>query len=76
VFRGLTERDKQGILASYFTCVEYLDKNVGLVLDALDRSGRAGNTLVVFLSDHGLFLGEHAGSKSTRCTSPPCGRLC
>jgi choline-sulfatase len=58
-FRGLSEQDKQGILASYYTSVEFMDKNVGLVLDALERSGRAKDTLVIYLSDHGLLLGQH-----------------
>jgi len=58
-FRGMADQDKQGILASYYTSVEFMDKNVGLVLDALERSGRANDTLVVYLSDHGLFLGQH-----------------
>jgi choline-sulfatase len=59
VFRDLTDNEKQGIAAAYYTSVEYLDKNVGAVLDALDRSGRAADTVVVYLSDHGYLLGQH-----------------
>jgi choline-sulfatase len=59
VFRDLTEQEKQGIAAAYYTSVEFMDKNVGLVLDALDRSGRAADTVVVYLSDHGYLLGQH-----------------
>ncbi len=59
VFRDLTPREKQGIMAAYYTSVEFLDRNVGRVLDALDRSGQAGNTVVVYLSDHGYMLGQH-----------------
>jgi choline-sulfatase len=59
VFRGLSERDKQGIIASYYTSVEFLDKNVGLVLAALDRLGLADNTLVIYIGDHGYCLGHH-----------------
>ncbi len=59
VFLDLTEREKQGIAAAYYTSVEFMDKNVGLVLDALDRSGRAGETIVIYLSDHGYLLGQH-----------------
>ena len=59
VFRDLTDRQKQGIAAAYYTSVEFLDKNVGLVMDALDRSGRANDTIVVYLSDHGYLLGQH-----------------
>jgi len=39
--------------AAYAALVETLDRSVGRVLDALDETGAAGNTLVVFLSDNG-----------------------
>ncbi len=59
VFRDLTPADKQGIAAAYYTSVEFMDKNVGLVLDALERSGQATDTIVIYLSDHGYMLGQH-----------------
>lgn len=59
VFEGLTKQDKQGIIRSYYTSVEYLDKNVGLVLDAIDNLGLSENTLVVYVGDHGYLLGHH-----------------
>ena len=59
VFQTLTDDDKRGIAAAYYTSSEYLDRNVGLVLDTLERSGLADNTLVVFTSDHGYLLGHH-----------------
>ena len=43
----------------YFANISYLDAQVGKVLDALERSGKADSTVVVFLSDHGYHLGEH-----------------
>jgi arylsulfatase A-like enzyme len=36
-----------------------VDRSVGRILDALRRTGRLGNTLVVFMSDNGLAWGEH-----------------
>lgn len=36
-----------------------MDREIGKILDALDRLGMADNTLVVFTSDHGHFLGQH-----------------
>jgi arylsulfatase A-like enzyme len=70
VFRDLNGRHKQGIQAAYATSAEYLDKNVGLVLDALDRSPCAANTLVVFTSDHGYLLGEHGRFEKHCCYEP------
>lgn len=36
-----------------------LDEHVGQILHALEESGQAGNTLVIYASDHGEMLGEH-----------------
>jgi choline-sulfatase len=59
VFKDLTEADKRGIIASYYTSTEYLDKNVGLVLDGLKELGLSENTLVIFVGDNGYLLGDH-----------------
>lgn len=59
LFRNLTDDERRGIIASYYTSVEYLDKNVGLVLDALKKQGLDENTLVVFISDNGYLLHDH-----------------
>jgi choline-sulfatase len=70
VFRELTDADKRGILAAYSTSAEFLDKNVGLVLDVLDRSAHANNTLVLFTSDHGYLLGQHGRFEKHCCLEP------
>lgn len=59
VFRDLTEEDKRGITAAYYTSVEYLDKNVGLVLQELKTLGLEEETLVIYIGDHGYLLGHH-----------------
>jgi choline-sulfatase len=59
VFKDMTEAEKCGSIAAYHTSVEFLDHSVGRVLDALDQSGQAANTLVVYLADHGYLLGQH-----------------
>lgn len=58
-FRDLRPPEMRGIVASYYTSVEYLDHNVGRVLDALDRLGLDENTLVIYVGDHGYLLGHH-----------------
>ena len=42
----------------YLACVAFADAQVGKVLDALDKSGYANNTIVIFTSDHGYHMGE------------------
>ncbi len=46
-------------LHDYLGCVKGVDESVGRVLDYLDAEGLADNTLVVYASDQGFFLGEH-----------------
>lgn len=58
-FKNLSDQEKRGIIASYYTSTEYMDKNVGLVLDALDDMQLSENTLVVYLSDNGYLLNDH-----------------
>jgi arylsulfatase A-like enzyme len=45
---------------NYFRCLTAIDDCVGRVLEALDQSGFAENTLVVFTSDNGFYLGAHS----------------
>ena len=45
--------------AAYFGLVELLDGNVGRLLGALEETGLAGTTAVVYTSDHGEMAGEH-----------------
>lgn len=46
-------------LAAYYAQISYMDKQIGRVIEALQASGKAANTLIVFVSDHGLALGSH-----------------
>lgn len=46
------------LVRAYLASTAYMDAQVGRVLEALEKSGRAKNTIVVFWSDHGWHLGE------------------
>lgn len=46
-------------IQAYYRLVEQVDRALGYILDALDESGQAENTLVVFASDHGEGCGAH-----------------
>jgi arylsulfatase A-like enzyme len=54
-----TEVAYQGFMRGYLELVAALDENVGRVLDYVDQSGLAKNTIIVYTSDNGYFLGEH-----------------
>jgi arylsulfatase A-like enzyme len=49
----------QRYMQDYLACVQSVDDNVGRMLDYLDKAGLADNTLVVYTSDNGFFLGDH-----------------
>ncbi len=49
----------QRYVKNYLRCIRSVDDNVGRVLDYLDKSGLAKNTVVVYSSDQGFYLGEH-----------------
>ena len=46
-------------MAVYYGMVSFIDQQVGHMLDALERLGIAENTIVIFTTDHGHFLGQH-----------------
>ncbi len=50
----------QRLIHGYHASVSYTDRNIGLLLKALDASGAAENTIVVMWADHGWKLGDHA----------------
>ncbi|MBA3272689.1 MAG: sulfatase [Chthoniobacterales bacterium] len=49
----------QRYIKDYLRCVASMDDNIGRVLDYLDESGLAKNTVVIYSSDQGFFLGDH-----------------
>lgn len=45
--------------AEYFAIITHLDAQIGRILEALEKTGKADNTYIVFTADHGLSCGRH-----------------
>ena len=58
--RHYPESELREVIACYYAMVAQIDAEVGRILDALEASGQADDTLVVFTSDHGEMLGDHS----------------
>lgn len=73
---NLGERAFRFILATYFTLIEWLDAEIGRVLDRLRQRGLDERTTIVFCSDHGDqagWMGEY--DKTTRCVTDAITRV-
>ncbi|NWK56655.1 sulfatase [Verrucomicrobiaceae bacterium N1E253] len=57
--RALVEWKYQRYIRDYVRCVDSVDENVGRLLDYLERDGILENTIVIYSSDQGFFLGDH-----------------
>ncbi len=57
--KALTSWKYQEYMKDYLRCVAAVDKSVGQLLAYLDREGLAKDTVVVYGSDQGFYLGEH-----------------
>lgn len=49
----------QRYIKDYLACIQAVDEGVGKILDYLDVTGLAENTIVIYSSDQGFYLGEH-----------------
>ncbi len=61
---NMTDEEKmrwkyQRYMQDYLACISSVDDNVGRVLDYLEENGLAENTIIVYTSDQGFYLGEH-----------------
>ncbi|TWU27516.1 sulfatase [Bythopirellula polymerisocia] len=59
--KPLSEKEQRELIAAYYACNSFVDAQVGVLLEAVDRLGIADNTVIVFVSDHGYHLGDHGG---------------
>ncbi len=57
--RELVRWKYQRYMKDYLRCVASIDDNVGKMLDYLDQAGLSENTIVVYTSDQGFYLGDH-----------------
>lgn len=58
--REFSDEMNQRLLHGYHAAVSYTDRNVGKLIQALEESGVAEKTLIVFWGDHGWKLGDHS----------------
>jgi arylsulfatase A-like enzyme len=58
-FTKTSPEEHRRVIAAYYAMIEQADLAFGEMLQALDESGQADNTIVIFMSDHGEMLGDH-----------------
>jgi len=56
---GMNVQQRREAIRAYYASITFMDAQVGRLLDALDRTGQAGNTTIVFWGDNGYHLGDH-----------------
>ena len=54
-------------IAEYYGMISHLDDELGRLLDALDETGEADHTIIVFTGDNGLALGQHGWMGKEDC---------
>ena len=57
--RGLDMNLIRLIRAHYYACISFIDFQIGRMLSALEESGQLDDTLILFTSDHGEYLGDY-----------------
>jgi len=69
--RAYIEACYQAYLKRYLRCVKGIDDNIKRLVDYLEQSGELDNTLIIYTSDQGFFLGERDPSEMNNLYSDP-----
>lgn len=57
--KDLTEARLRRVMAYYYATIEQIDREVGAMIDVLKKKGMYDDTLIVYVSDHGEYMGQH-----------------
>ena len=57
--QGIDQNLLRCLKAYYYAYISFIDFQIGRILESLEKSGQADNTLVIFASDHGEYLGDY-----------------
>jgi len=57
--QGIDNNLMRNIKAHYYACISFIDYQIGRTLEALERTGQLGDTLVLMTADHGEHLGDY-----------------
>ena len=59
--KPLTDQQQRELVAAYYACNSFVDAQVGVLIEAVDKRNLWENTIIVFVSDHGYHVGDHGG---------------
>lgn len=59
IYDNMSEYDHKLVKAAYWAMVDVIDKQVGRLIDILEKTGQLDNTIIIYMSDHGEMLGDH-----------------
>lgn len=57
-FESMDDQMKREAMRSYYAGISYMDEQLGVVMDTMEKNGLLDNTVIVFMGDHGYQVGE------------------